>query len=66
MAVLSTFQRYQCVTLLKTSVFTLQLFCLMKSMQYYTSCMREIDNEDWGRRHLVVGGAYYSHAAGKK
>ena len=35
-------------------------------MQYYASCMREIDNEGWGRGLLVVGGAYYSHAAGKK
>ena len=32
----------------------------------YTSCMREINNEGWGRGHLVVGGAYYSHASGKK
>ena len=66
MALLSTCQRNQRVTLLETSVFTLQLFCLMKSMQYYASCMREIDNEGWGRGLLLVGGAYYSHAAGKK
>ena len=37
----------------------------MKSMQYYTSFMRAIDNEGWGRGNLIIGCIYYSHAAKK-
>ena len=34
-------------------------------MQYYTSFMRAIDNEGWGRGNLIIGCIYYSHAAKK-